>query len=638
MKSCKSQCCFQTKCNNPGNYSFNVVRAHRLCEEHFNIISTFPSIVCSHCNAVCKVNPGLMQKDSVINPFHPKPQSSEPFQGSYFNFAEVKSMVSDENLSQTIENGECQNCGKFTQKIITRSCKHRSCINCNKATKCIICEDPNSINFEKKNLNQAIQKDFNVEEIKGSESIISKFSHSEQFKSKNEETKISFSAKQDQKNLPSNEMRKNCHNCKNNAIPRQFNNCEHVGCEKCWLSKCYSCENIKICIECKRNKVCNLIKECEHDICYECYSSKIKCSKCFFKCSNCSQYNKLIETHAFNSEKKLCNKCYQHQQNNLNKCLNCNKTATNFIDTCSHFICYDCFNQLGCCSCKKNEMRCFSCQNIAQYLIDECNHFICKKCSDTIGRCTCKDFQRFFMAKCEGCGIPEFCSKAICGHDFCKMCTEQKTGCRKCYSLLVANQIICDNCKSNKKLIKINSCNHISCESCLQLYGECFVCFNWRDLCKFCLSKKPNSYAGCNHPICQDCNKNVVCFTCLLTNKIKIANNKEKMVCNGCQKTMNTILITQCNHYLCRNCFKKTKNLDFRCPSCVNSISNNVKCISCAGHPTYQEQSQDIVNKLCCNILICKKCLEIINEFPHKCKIKNSIVLTMSSVIRNIFK
>lgn len=269
-----------------------------------------------------------------------------------------------------------------------------------------------------------------------------------------------------------------------------------------------------------------------------------------------------------------------------------------------------------------DSMKCLKCDKPTKNILEDCNHFMCLDCLNSQGVCQCRNQNKItFLNYCENCEKNQIClTTRNCGHQSCFDCITSMSECKKCTEL--KNTIktkICSNCKSEKKFIKIKHCQHKHCQTCYKIYNECSVCYKSQGLCKFCLNKKENTKMGCGHSSCEDCKKNDICFSCLLTTNLKNIRYVESINCEVCHINTNNYIMAKCNHYLCQKCFIKTKNLDFKCYSCsINNLLDSI-CILCGNNSKYALENQNMVKILCCDTTICKICLEFIDGVCKKC-------------------
>ena len=243
-------------------------------------------------------------------------------------------------------------------------------------------------------------------------------------------------------------------------------------------------------------------------------------------------------------------------------------------------------------------IECLKCSSPTKNSLEGCNHFMCIDCIES----------------------PLMTRK--CGHQSCNECINSMSICKKCTEVsIIKKKPICTNCRSEKKFIKIKRCSHKNCETCFKIYKECSVCYKSQGLCKFCLNKKENIKLQCGHLSCEDCNKNDLCFSCLLSTNPKNIRYVESIKCEVCLTNTNNYIMAKCNHYLCQKCFIKTKNLDFKCYPC--SIKNllETNCTLCGNNTKYSLENHNSIKVLCCDTFICKICFEFIEGVCKKCNV-----------------
>ncbi|OMJ92229.1 hypothetical protein SteCoe_4994 [Stentor coeruleus] len=433
---------------------------------------------------------------------------------------------------------------------------------------------------------------------------------------------------------------KTCKECNNSSYNMGNRECGHALCIECQKSHLRNCEYYKkiLCEICQESLI-QVALGCLHQICTHCLGDKNYCIKCYSKCSDCGNINKI----QYQCEHKLCGECF----NKYNNCGVCSKSPECKCDKCNEFTfklfpsecghkfcekcksdskgecrisvchyCDKCFNKceqnLNCkknvCSIRCNKYKdldscpkciqltknqCQICRNVEYGFILDCNHFVCIFC----------DFQKLHLkcSYCKGCESP-FIS---CNH----LCTNCSGGNKECWVCL--GFAICENKKHFKKINSIcEKCQCLHCGSVDKALSEdriCDTCANIQKICRNCFEIYYYDDIQNERAIpCDICNK---CFNsvCSLCNKIfghllnaekkkcMDCNNKEK--CNGCQDIIEVSKIIE---------------KDKKCISC----SEFLKCQSCGN-----EEKKEILLKLggslinegkclaCLEIQQCQKCL-----------------------------
>ncbi|OMJ89662.1 hypothetical protein SteCoe_8111 [Stentor coeruleus] len=620
MENCTTKC---TLCFSAGLYYFNPENYHKVCKNHLRNCDKNTSILCLHCKDHILVKNQINSCCSQLNNDNEALQDSEILNindSSNFSICNTSShycanvkFPKDDNLYTQASESEIKLSQSVNMKSISNcdACQKKNCQyyieEDEKYRKCS--EIKNIISQSSYTISQPIQKIGN-ESLLPNKKFINCCNHEYTTSSKCKNLKIinnTFSKEkqnneclnrqtsfEDAENVliandSMNELKKTCPTCGNLCSELIYLDCEHLRCLECINITCKACTIIKNfskeCYYCK-NKFQNTQKlDCTHEICQECYEyntftlPSCKHIQCMICCQNNASCVKCPSIFG-----KLCMPYACNNVDEVKKCYSCSKTSTTLRkNLCSHDICHQCFQEKKLCKICYSSDPCSNCNSIFLVNKAKCEHFLCSKCLATISckECTIKNLSK----TCSSCKKTTKCSIRDCQHFICDKCNEEKLKCFECEN---RDFEFCGNC------------------------GEKTTINN--------MAKK-----RCGHYGCQACNENNECYSCIS----KIASRRNFKDCSRCKKNVKAYVYLRCKHILCVECFgfakRKLKILNFSCIDCIQNTekSCNQICSICKIESQWycEEKFPNLVNKICCDKVICLKCADTVSGNDHSCSL-----------------
>lgn len=631
MENCTTKCAL---CFSAGLYQLNPENYHKVCNNHLNHCDSETFILCLHCKELVLITTKANNCFSHLDSTNEALQDLEIFNvNDSSNFSTSKASCRYSKNFKCLEDGilsanSSESEMKYYQSVIVKNISNydeyhnKNSINYieedKKDSKCS--EIGNKItktsNITRKPIKNTNDESFypcakcvnccnhksitlgEGENLKKNDDSLREERHNDECLNRN------LNYKNIKNVSPINphrdEPNKKCHSCGNFYIDLNNLHCEHLRCLNCINTVCKECDirkkNPNECNYCKKRFQEVKMLDCSHKVCEGCFEyntfvlpscKHIQCMNCYHSQVPCLKHSPLIQ--------KL-NHCYKDSNldysfKNYNKdeaktCSSCSKTLEfSMENSCNHDICEKCFEEKKPCKICQDTHRCLNCNRIDynSVKIRDCRHYLCSDC--------------FFTSSCSEC-VQNNLSKT------------------------------CTNCKEITKCVK-RDCRHFFCEKCNEQKPQCIICQNNIKYCTNCGEKTDDEIKGrCGHFMCWACCKNKECFSCM--NKIKPGRNFKKdktLSCNECQKNVKAYIYLRCGHILCIDCFEyvklRLKIFNFSCMDCIKNTEKYYSqiCSICKIESQwfYEEKYPSLVNKICCNKIICVKCRDTVSGNTHSC-------------------
>lgn len=494
MKFCDVYCCFEN-CENKGVYPFNFSRYHKICDIHQGYILNSESIICSYCQANCRIIKAIaIGKPLCV-------------------ICNRENTVHDyTNLCFDCYNSKrCSTCFHISKKPQFRECGHEYCEVC--IEKCFICNNICDVCFEQDTTNTK----YNCGHLRCSNCIY-----------------------------------KNCEACKKEILCVRCNkNGYFQGSENYQTALNENRVNLEdynwVCRDCRYTEAKNLFtlcqncntlglvaqRECLHDYCQNCFKT---CNLCEF-CTYCSNYSSLTSkpcSHQF------CGNCIFYP---CPYCCKFHNTLFTFPD-CSHAFCSLCQNVNYCLICQKVD--------IAQQ-VDIKSNIEAKNEISSFANSEIKDHkaipdERGNINKSHNIenNMEMHNNLAIIGDPYSLKLNERKLSAKSvhisnqneiykelvCQTLTIRNsRTKCINCGSFGNT-RFFACNHTACEYCFAKQF-CKLCQKNFKSCIMCPKKAQQlALLGCGHDACWKCLEKECKFctnskaTCINCNKYRYLKKK----------------------------------------------------------------------------------------------------------------